>query len=105
LEWSGLGPGLLAALSSVLLVFGYDSAAALASAVGFLIGLHCFVTQYRVKKGWFGTNEQEAVELINFMVKHTDESGRPPGSRLSKVHVASAENKAASTTEASGVAQ
>jgi len=84
LRRSLLAPALLSLLSCVLAYFGEDRAATFASTMAAVILGHCFITQYRVGRGLFGTNEQEAVELIGFMVRHAQDTGTPPGSRLSK---------------------
>jgi hypothetical protein len=62
---------------------GEWSAAAAAVAVATMFLLHVWITRYRISKGIFGSNGEEAAELIGFIIKHTDEHGRPPGSKLS----------------------
>lgn len=57
-----------------------------------LILLHMAITKYRVVNGMFGTNEQEAAELINFIVQHANRSGTPPGSKISPAETTRAEN-------------
>jgi hypothetical protein len=68
-----------------------------------LVG-HLVLTDYRVSRGRFGSNAQEASELIHFIMRHTHESGRPPGSRLSGVNVPQNQNGAATDGKIAGAA-
>lgn len=86
LRQSLLTPALLTSLSCLLIYFWETTAATLASVVAAVILGHCFVTQYRVGRGLFGSNKQEAVELIGLMMRHAHDSGTPPGSRLAKAY-------------------
>ncbi len=44
---------------------------------------HGVVTEYRVRRGVFGSNFDEAVELIEFILKENDKGRGPPGTRVS----------------------
>lgn len=44
---------------------------------------HRVVTEYRVRRGIFGSNFDEAVELIEFILEENDKGRGPPGTRVS----------------------
>ena len=56
-----------------------------ASVVCLLLGLallsHNWLTAYRVRRGYFGANMPEAIELIEFAVREHDRTGAPPPSK------------------------
>jgi hypothetical protein len=45
---------------------------ALVSSLIFAIHLDQNLIEYRIKKGWYGTNEFEAKEIINFIISHSN---------------------------------
>ncbi|WP_315804369.1 hypothetical protein [Bradyrhizobium sp. SZCCHNS3002] len=57
-----------------------------AAVIGTVIATLCFhiaLTKYRVSRGVFGSNDQEALELIEYIIEKTKRDGVPPGSKVS----------------------
>ena len=90
---------------SVVLWFANESGGAIVAAgCGCVILAHYLFTRYRVFRGEFGTNGQEASELIEFIIKYGRDTGHPPGPRLSKPVVQYEDRKLGGKAEAAGVA-
>ena len=57
--------------------FGYTevqfSALCLLAALGIIIWCKRWIENYRITKGYYGTNEQEAREIIRFIIKNSDD--------------------------------
>ncbi len=49
-----------------------------------MIIAHFLLTNFRVRRGYFGCNPEEALELINYIIEKTNKDGHPPGSALSR---------------------
>jgi uncharacterized membrane protein YciS (DUF1049 family) len=84
---SSIALGTLFPLAAVLWSVGETSGAILSLVGGCIVVAHLILTRYRVSRGLFGSNAQEATELIQFIVRCTHRSGGPPGTRLSKAYI------------------
>jgi hypothetical protein len=78
-----LASGALFALGSLSGFVGERGAAIVCVCLGLIVIAHRFITELRVVHGYFGGNAEEAVELIEFILKEKN-GGTPPGSRISR---------------------
>ena len=44
-----------------------------------------FILAYRIKRGYYGTNQHEAKELLRFLIKHADKTDFSDGDGLKKI--------------------
>ncbi|WP_142252425.1 hypothetical protein [Bradyrhizobium sp. UNPF46] len=56
----------------------------LSSGIAFLFFLQTTLTEYRVSRGYFGTNRAEALELISFIARKHHDGEAPPGTKVGK---------------------
>jgi len=84
---AGCGLLILSLIATYLLEF---STAILSIFLGIAVFGHIGLTNLRVRNGSFGSNAQEAEEIISYLLDRHQQTGRPPGGRLSIVDVAPA---------------
>lgn len=74
----------LIALGLFLVYIGEAGGAIFAFSLLVLLLTHFFVTKFRIDRGLFGDNAQEATEIIHFIMNSFRNNGEPPGSRVSR---------------------
>jgi len=79
---AGCGLLVLGLIATYLLEF---STAILSIFLGIAVFGHIGLTNLRVRNGSFGSNAQEAEEIISYILDHHQKTGLPPGGRLSTV--------------------
>jgi hypothetical protein len=74
---------LLIVISAVALRSGDLAATVICFGCGIASLLYGLFTRLRVRRGYFGSNPAEALEIIGYIVEHFHETGKPPGARVS----------------------
>jgi hypothetical protein len=95
---------LLYILAGYLFVRSETAGAYFALSVATVLLVHVLITRFRIARGIFGSNSQEASELIAYIINASKVDGSPPGSRIGNPRRAEEKRDVSSAATASGVA-